>query len=137
MYGEYVEVDGRRVFVLCNPDTSKAELERRAREQITREQEQCEQDDGHVYEMVGPPPWSCTFCGYKPDDGQSAQLYVDPDAQVEMLRRTMLDIIDKCIGFAAEVDEAEAETGCMSPVTIQQHLAYLRGKANDLGRRVQ
>jgi hypothetical protein len=70
MYGEYVEVDGRRVFVLCNPDTSKAELERRAREQITREQEQCEQDDGHVYEMVGPPPWSCTFCGYKPDDGQ-------------------------------------------------------------------
>jgi hypothetical protein len=65
------------------------------------------------------------------------QLYVAPDAQVESLRITMLDIIDKCIGFAAEVDETEAEASYMSPVTIQQHLAYLRGKASALGRRVQ
>lgn len=34
MYGEYVEVDGRTVFVLCTPGTSTEELERRAREQF-------------------------------------------------------------------------------------------------------
>lgn len=64
---------------------------------------------------------------------QEVQRYVAPDAQVELLRLTMLEILDRCTDFAAEVEEAEAETGCMSLDTIQQHLEYLRGKVESLG----
>lgn len=28
--------------------------------------EECEPGD-HAFEMDGPPPWKCTFCGYTPE----------------------------------------------------------------------
>lgn len=62
---------------------------------------------------------------------------VAPNAQVELLRLAVLDIIDECTDFAAEVEEIESECGCMSLLTIQQHLSYLRAKARELGGRVQ
>src|SRR5262245_38257318 len=36
MHGEYVEIDGREVFVLCCPDTPQAEKERLARVALER-----------------------------------------------------------------------------------------------------
>lgn len=63
---------------------------------------------------------------------------VHPEANiVELLRLSILEILDTCTAFAAEVEEAEADCGAMSIITIQQHLAYLREKSEMLGRRVQ
>lgn len=28
--------------------------------------EECEPGE-HVFEMTGPPPWKCTFCGHTPE----------------------------------------------------------------------
>jgi hypothetical protein len=47
-----------------------------------------------------------------------------PNAHIEALRLTMLDIIDKCTDFATEVAENEAEAGCMDLITIQRHLQF-------------
>jgi hypothetical protein len=60
-----------------------------------------------------------------------------PNAHIEALRLTMLDIIDKCTDFATEVAENEAEAGCMDLITIQRHLQYLRSRASGLRRAVQ
>jgi hypothetical protein len=60
-----------------------------------------------------------------------------PNAHIEALRLTILDILDKCTDFAAEVAEVEAESGCMDLITIQRHLQYLRGTASGLRRAVQ
>ena len=35
------------------------------RSRVTKEE--CEEQGGHVFEMNGPPPWKCTFCGYAPE----------------------------------------------------------------------
>lgn len=62
---------------------------------------------------------------------------VSPDARVNLLRLAVLDILDRCTEFAAEVEEAEADCGCMSVLVIQQHLEYLRQRANELRGPVQ
>ena len=69
---------------------------------------------------------------------QETHLAVDPATGiVELLRVTILDLLENCTSFAAEVEEAERDGFAPSVISIQQQLAYLREKTELLGRRVQ
>ena len=64
-------------------------------------------------------------------------LVVAPDAQVELLRSSMIGLLEACRSFAEEVAESEAECGAMSMIEIERHLTYLRDVERRLKRRVQ